>query len=219
VHACNPSLNGPLPTRTLDVGTTNRPLLRLYTPSHVEAVRYLALSHRWGDQVIHKAFCTTNATVADMHRSIAIEALPRTFRDAIIITRALGVRYIWIDSLCIIQDDENDWRIEAERMENVFENAYCVLAATRAKGSSEGFLGPRPVREFVQLREPAGDEYYICEDIDDFSKDVEESDLSQRGWVLQERALAHRTIFYTKRQVYWECGHGIQCETLTRMRK
>jgi hypothetical protein len=60
---------------------------------------------------------------------------------------------------------------------------------------------------------------YACIDIDDFHKDVELSRLNTRGWVLQERALSRRTIFFTSTQVYWECGAGIHCETLTRLEK
>ncbi len=61
--------------------------------------------------------------------------------------------------------------------------------------------------------------YFVCETIDDFFRDVEQSELNQRGWVLQERALSRRTIYFTERQSYWECGGGVRCETMTRMKK
>jgi hypothetical protein len=60
---------------------------------------------------------------------------------------------------------------------------------------------------------------YVCDAIDDFNRDVENGQLNRRGWVLQERALARRTIYFADRQTYWECGQGVRCETLTKMNK
>lgn len=122
--------------------------------------------------------------------------LGKTFQVAITVTRGLGLRYLWIDSLCIVQDDD-DWKREAERMGTVYSSAYCVIAATAAEGTHDGFLGPWLPGRFVTLSNPSGS-LYLCELIDNFRSDVENADLSQRGWVLQERALAQRTIFFSK---------------------
>lgn len=71
------------------------------------------------------------------------------------------------------------------------------------------------------MRGPEGldTSYFVCETIDDFSRDVDQSELNQRGRVLQERALSRRTIYFTERQSYWECGGGVRCEMMTRMKK
>jgi hypothetical protein len=98
-------------------------------------------------------------------------------------------------------------------MENVFSSAYCTIAASSA--TPDGFLTPRPARKFVALSIPPDAPYYICEAIDDFHHDVEEAELNKRGWVLQERALSHRSIHFTSSQTYWECGEGVHCETLS----
>ena len=82
-------------------------------------------------------------------------------------------------------------------METVFSSAYCVIAATAAEGTDDGFLGPWPLGRFVTLSNPLGP-LYLCESIDNFRGDVEDAGLSHRGWVLQERALAQRTIFFSK---------------------
>lgn len=144
---------------------------------------------------------------------------PKTFRDAIEITRALEIPYLWIDSLCIVQDDQEDWKIESRLMEQVYSNAYVTIAASCATGTYDGFLKPRPHRDCVRVKVGATSTVYVCDAIDDFTRDVENGQLNRRGWVLQERALARRTIYFADKQTYWECGQGVRCETLTKMNK
>jgi hypothetical protein len=146
--------------------------------------------------------------------------LPKSFQDAITVTRELGKQYLWIDAFCIIQEDKEDWKEESKKMEVVFSMAYCTIAASSAKDSNAGFLKPQRQRHYVKMATASSDTpLYVCEAIDDFHGDVEESGLSQRAWVLQERVLSRRTIYFTATQIYWECGIGVQCETLTMMYK
>jgi hypothetical protein len=109
--------------------------------------------------------------------------------------------------------------MESMKMEEYFGSAYCTIAATSAKSSTEGFLIPRPAGQCVKVPGPLGAPLYVCNVIGDFRGDVEEGILNQRGWVLQERALSRRTIHFTTTQTYWECGIRVGCETLTKMRK
>jgi hypothetical protein len=216
------------PTRLIDVGTADNLQLRLLE-THQEcpcSQEYIALSHPWGDVKKHPPFSTwrrdgsgLGRDVETLKRAIPYEKLPATFKDAVDCTRALGVRYLWIDSICIIQGRDGDFNQEAKNMEEVFSGAYCVLAASRATNQHDGFLGPRPQRSFVTFERVKGKPFYVCDPIDDFSKDVIEGSLNQRGWVLQERALARRTIYFTENQTYFECGNGIRCETLASMHK
>jgi hypothetical protein len=105
-------------------------------------------------------------------------------------------------------------------MEDVFSCAYCVLAASRATGQHDGFLkDDRPQREYLTFQRGTEEPFYVCQPIDNFSHDVLEGSLNRRGWVLQERALARRTMFFTENQTYFECGKGVRCETLTKMHK
>lgn len=189
------------------------------------STKYLALSHPWGDTKGFPAFCTYRTEETQKGRSeaclseaIRYEDLPTTFRHAVDVTRWVGVRYLWIDSICILQGDDGDFSAEAARMEDVFSGAYCIIAASAAQNQHDGFLGDRIPSESVRF-EPKGKKtaLHICEGVDDFSRDVLNSHLNSRGWVLQERALARRTIFFSKTQAYFECGKGICCETLTRM--
>ncbi|UPX11339.1 uncharacterized protein EKO05_0001947 [Ascochyta rabiei] len=215
-----------LPTRLIDVGSQSKPSLRLVETAvdKVSSDVYIALSHPWGDVSKYKPFCTLREDPSkaghDIRRfkqAIPKDQLPATFEDAVICTRRLGVQYLWIDSLCILQGDDGDFNEESKKMEDVYSGAYCVLAASRANSQKDGFLGPRPQREYVTFQRDAEKPFYVCKTIDHFSKDVIEGSLNKRGWVLQERALARRTIYFTENQTYFECGQGVRCETLTSM--
>lgn len=207
-----------MPTRVLDVGGKDDTIVRLWEPKPGESEKYIALSHPWG----RGPHFVTNINNLEEHRKgITVSSLPATFRDAVITTRALGVRYLWIDSICIVQGRGGDFQAEAKHMETVFSSAYCVLAASRAHNQTDGFLRPRARdRDYVTLSGgPNNAPFYICENIDNFERDVLDGDLNKRGWVLQEHALARRTVFFTETQTYWECGDGVRCETLTKMSK
>lgn len=209
------------PTRLIDVGNNDAPFVRLYeTQQHGSGgyLKYLALSHPWGPQrSMH--FCTSRQNLSEHIKGIQFSALPATFRDAIRVTRSLGHRYLWIDSICIVQGPGGDFNYEAKRMEDVYSEAYCVLVASAARGQHDGFLRDRKARNYITFRRDPSPAIYICDFIDDFQADVLGSHLSTRGWAFQERVLAKRTIYFTEKQTYWECGHGVRCETMTTMHK
>lgn len=217
------------PTRLIEVGTEASPTLRLIETAEISlgAVKYIALSHPWGNTKTYTPYCTlredtsgAGRDVTHFKQAIPEEELPETFKDAILCTRKLGTSYLWIDSLCILQGSTGDFNEEAKRMEDVFSGAYCVLAASRAESQLDGFLRKtRPQREYVTFQRAAEKPFYVCETIDNFNEDVIEGSLNKRGWVLQERALARRTIYFAEHQTYFECGQGVRCETLTKMQK
>lgn len=233
-HKCSTKSNPgtfQLPSRLLDLGPvgSDENILQLDCSTTRLDNRYVALSHRWGDPKVHTRFCLLHDNL-DFYKKkgIILDKLPQTFKDAVKVTRALKIRYLWIDSLCIIQEDGEDWKAECQRMEMVFSCAYLTIAATSASGSTDGFLKPRPldgpntrVAHFFTSDKNGTDDskFYVCNAIDNFKRDVEEAELSKRGWVYQERALSRRTIHFTDTQVYWECGKGIRCETLTKLFK
>lgn len=220
-HRSCQGASGYLPTRLIDVGSLEEPSLRLVETKRDNVLnkQYIALSHPWGDKFKHPPFRTLPENIESFARSIPENQLPATFKDAVNCTRKLNIRYLWIDSLCIIQGPYGDFNAESKRMEGVFSGAYCVLAASRANGQRDGFLSHRPQREYITFQRGAEKPFYVCKTIDNFSRDVIEGSLNKRGWVLQERALARRTIYFTKNQTYFECGNGVRCETLTKMHK
>jgi len=128
-----PTSDVPLPTRVLDVGTEAFSLpLRILVANGMHG-RYAALSHRWSSRPFTQL---RSDSLEAFRRELPAVGLPDSFLDAIRVTRALGVQYLWIDSLCIVQDDNEDWEREAGRMGAIYENAYCTIAATRSVDGS-----------------------------------------------------------------------------------
>ena len=220
--------NTELPTRLLYVGHPDDPdynpdILRLNCATQIDGGKYIALSHCWGELPIEdkKQFCTTQDNIVQRLRGFSISDLPMTFQDAVKVTRELRVPYLWIDSLCIIQyeDNEEDWKHESRRMEKVFSLAYCTIAATSAVNSKAGFLKRNVSTEYIFVQDASGRRFYVCTGIDDFNNDVEKARLNTRAWVMQERVLSRRTIHFSNNQIYWECGEGVYCENLTKLER
>ncbi|TGO50291.1 hypothetical protein BOTNAR_0398g00040 [Botryotinia narcissicola] len=205
-----------LPTRLISVESLENPKI-VATADMLKRnpsdVRYVALSHKWGNMP-HEA-TTTRKNLKEREKRIPMSQLPLSFKNAIVITNALGCKYLWIDSLCILQGSDGDFNEEADKMQTTFNGAYCVLAACSAQSAVDGFLQNRESRfKCVEI-----DGIFVSPVTNDFERDVLQSPLARRGWVLQERAMACRTIYFTGNQTYWECGHGIRSETLAKLRK
>jgi hypothetical protein len=174
-------------------------------------VDYIAFSHKWGD--MPEKAVTTRENLELRKKKIPSKQLPTSFKDVIAITHALGVKYLWIDSLCINQGRDGDFADQADTMQTTFSGAYCVIAACDAENATDGFLKEREPT-CVKLGN-----IFVSAVTNDFERDVLQSVLNRRGWVMQERALARRTIFFTGNQIYWECGNGVRCETLAKLKK
>jgi hypothetical protein len=169
---------------------------------------YAALSHCWGTAPLIR---TLKSTVNARLDRIEFLHLSRTFQDAVTIARKLKLRYLWIDSLCIIQDDSSDWERESAKMGEIYRNAFLTIAAAGAKNGSEGCFIPRlePIFEPVCFQQTSsrGEEgsMWIGLYPGEFVSSVTSGPLNVRGWVLQERVLASRTVHFAQEQVYWEC--------------
>ncbi|KAJ3544952.1 hypothetical protein NM208_g2759 [Fusarium decemcellulare] len=179
-----------LPTRLIDVST---PMVRLVVtnediPETTEHHRYLTLSYCWGKS--NESARTTESNFLERRDSIDTKSLPQTIQDAIKLTRAMGIRYLWVDALCIIQNREDFYR-EARRMGSYYANGYCLISATGAY-----------------------DTCTICWDRVDKLRWVSSQTFAQatpamgRGWCLQERLLSPRILHFTAGAVIWQC-HGI----------
>ncbi|KAG5751657.1 hypothetical protein H9Q70_005713 [Fusarium xylarioides] len=130
----------PFPTRVVYVGDDDTEP-HLFIPRSEDRGRYIALSHCWGDVMPLK---TTRATFAEFCQKVDFARFPKTFQEAMVVCRKLNIEYLWIDSLCIIQDDEHDWAVESPKMCDVYQNAYLTIAAAAAHNSSEGLFRLRP---------------------------------------------------------------------------
>lgn len=118
-----------------------------------ETGRYLALSHSRG--TTHR-LTLTRANLSMLKSGIMLSKLPKTFQDAVTIAWELDVPFVWIDSLCIIQDDAADWETEASRMGAVYANAYLTVAALASKDDSSGCF-PDPTTRY--------DDYFVSADV------------------------------------------------------
>lgn len=147
-----------LPTRVLDVSTNNP---SLYV-SCGEKKPYTALSHCWGKSPLIQ---THRRTLQDRLAGISWNSLSTTFQDAAITTRELGIRYLWIDSLCIVQDDPEDWARESGSMASIYQGAQVVFAASEANDGHQGFLRSRadsaPPKSIFHGNRFNGDAYSI----------------------------------------------------------
>ncbi|KAK3903004.1 heterokaryon incompatibility protein-domain-containing protein [Staphylotrichum tortipilum] len=200
-----------LPTRILEISTSPGPLsLRLIEPRGMRG-RYAALSHCWGPPD-KQPLRTTKATYAQHLAGIAATELPKTFREATRVARAVGLRYLWIDSLCIIQDDRADWTNEAPRMGPLYGKAALVIAASGATDSTQGCFLPRrcpgpELRIPYPGTEESGQEAHVVLQVTlPYTKGSPIfSPLGKRGWVLQEWLLARRLVHYSAAGMTWTC--------------
>jgi hypothetical protein len=141
---------------------------------------------------------------------------PPVFRDAVEVSKWLGVRYIWIDALCIVQDDKEDWRKEAAKMGRVYENAICNLGG-HAAADLEGaglFLDRDPRRVSLYpftIRRSGFVQNYYGSPMDVYNHELKPSTLLHRGWVFQERLLSPRSIYFGHK-IQWECCELQACE-------
>ncbi|PQE32222.1 heterokaryon incompatibility protein [Rutstroemia sp. NJR-2017a WRK4] len=127
-----------VPTRLLELGSSNDKFLRLIdTREKVVNKPYVTLSHCWG---LFDFFKLTNENISLMLTGIDTDILASTFKDAIRTARFLGVQYLWIDALCILQDSKEDWELESALMGKVYRNGLCNLSATGSKNGEEGLF-------------------------------------------------------------------------------
>jgi hypothetical protein len=218
-----------LPTRVIDVGSAHGSEDPYLYESGGQQADYIALSHCWGKNPV---IMTTQNTLNSRKAAIEWSSLPKTFQDTIGLTRQFGVKYLWIDSLCIIQDDTADWRCEASRMGTVYQNACLVISAAGASDSRQGFLNLRAQPQEIQATDADGHSASVFartwEPLDHarFSKRLGSTSMKaemnvvsehqlplfKRAWVLQERLLAKRVLHYTSFERIWECNTTQACE-------
>jgi hypothetical protein len=200
------------PTRLIDVEVSHsnrEPKVVLTAQAEVEGP-YLSLSHCWGSANILKL---TEASLPQLLACIPISQTPKTFSDAFKFTRALGMRYIWIDSLCIIQDSQEDWCHESSTMYMVYQHAYCNIAATQARNGDDGLFSNRPIFPDLELKHGSDCGIFRLFERHDWNRNINCAPLNQRGWVIQERIMSPRVIHFATGEVSWDCYKSSACET------
>jgi hypothetical protein len=186
----NKAIDGPFcPTRVLDVNANDSREIRLIETGEcpgLDSVPYIALSHCWGGSIKTQL---TEKNLEEMKHSISADKLPKNFQDAISITRRLGAQYLWIDSLCIIQDSHEDWVRESAKLGLLYANAICTISATASRNSSGGcFLSRDPFMSDCILRSKQEASIFVRSWIPEvaslehlFEQKVELAPLSQRA--------------------------------------
>ena len=189
-----------------------QPRLRLCSELPFDT-QYFTLSHCWGQL---EFMTLTEENLSEVQTRIDITRLTSTFREAIEMTMRLGIRYIWIDSLCIIQNSNEDWRRESRLMGDVYQNALCNIGATKAKNGNDGLFSERalfsirpcvvesswyhskfwPVSKKRALNLTTSSQWDI---------DSERSPLLKRAWAVQEQILSRRMLHFGEDQMSWEC--------------
>ncbi|KAE8370753.1 HET-domain-containing protein [Aspergillus caelatus] len=210
----------PLPKRLLLVNEKNQSC-KLVEPPQDQQGAYTALSYCWG-KGNRNALILTQDNYSSFQDNISWHRLPPLFQDAIKITNHLRIDYIWIDSLCIIQDDNEDWEIESQNMASIFENAHITIMAASSPDPETPILRQRAQCEerfkfdfteknqsksylFSRLTTPEDMFHLHPVQVKEVSSRGWGEVLYQRGWTFQEDLLARRTIHYLPQRVVWEC--------------
>jgi heterokaryon incompatibility protein (HET) len=184
-----------------------------------EPASYVALSHCWGGA---QPLRTVKSNFQSHKVEIPWPAIPQTFKDAIILTQKLEIPYIWIDSLCIIQDDLEDWKVEASRMCDVYSHCKLNIFASNAANSEEGCINQRdPMYQShvfkVELNNGQSEKFCIQRVIDHgmyvfLGKLDSKHPIYRRAWALQERLLSPRSLHISKQELVWECQGLMECD-------
>ena len=228
------SASATLPTRLLDVGVENPgediaadEAIRLYETSPGDQAEYVALSHCWGGEGSRRPPKTVAENLESRKTAIPMSELPPTFRDAVQLTRFLGFRYLWIDSLCIIQGDVADWERESVRMVDVYLRATLTIAADGAADCDGGLFATVARRDHkfsateIRLRD-LGIPQDGCFCVRRSGGDIYDGNwlnlnppgepLGTRGWTFQEWLLSPRIAHFRTGELGWECETEYRCE-------
>ena len=202
--------NSSLPTRVVLIQDPEN--IKLYE-TRGEVKPYICLSHCWGKGTIRK---TTTATLTEHKRRIPSEKLPQTFQDAISFAYRLGFEYLWIDSLCIIQDSREDWQREGSRMAEIYSGADFTIAATDANIPLQGCFRKHPERPVSKSSYPDRNgsmlDVSVRSSINHYAWKYGEYPLLRRGWTLQECLLSRRVVHFTAEEMFWACRTENKCE-------
>ena len=208
-----------LPTRVIDCGTPGTDP-RLIQTQGMKG-QYIALSHCWGGV---KPPITTAHNLESRMLCIPYSTLPRTFRDAVDVVRELGFQFVWIDGFCIIQGDEDDWKHESALMGRYFSRSALTITGPAAKDAFAGFLHhscPSPLGTnralLFKFDKDATMNALVGFGVEQYPFALsypEPGAVAKRAWVVQERLLSPRVLYFGADQAYFECNTAMNFETL-----
>jgi hypothetical protein len=220
------------PARLLDVGEAGSPNVRLQVVENRDGSfdkPYLTLTYYRGGA---KQLKLTSDSVGELVAGIKRAALPKTFRDAVMITRQVGVRYLWIDSLCIFQDSDEDWQKESKKMGDIYAYSLMNISAAGADDSNGGLFFARDATAVAPVQVDIAWPLYDCVGTSTqvsplelklydvvnpigWAEDIEYQRLFSQALVVQESFFSRRTLFCCQSQLYWECREATANESTT----
>ncbi|CAJ2511933.1 Uu.00g075580.m01.CDS01 [Anthostomella pinea] len=224
-----------IPSRLIQIcpDSEGNGMVRLVETRKIEAtgepVRFAALSYCWGQpEAGDDGARTTRKTLGSHLEGIPRSSLPKTIQDGIMVAEKLGIPYIWIDALCIVQDDADDWIRESAKMSGIYLGSVLTIAVASSVSADKGCFNSesQPTVKSAKfhegwvtiegtLKDGRKSRLYfskysgIVDDLDMYQHQVLESPLATRAWTLQEQVLPRRILYYTSKQLVWKCTHCI----------
>ncbi|KAM7208241.1 Heterokaryon incompatibility protein (HET) domain containing protein [Naviculisporaceae sp. PSN 640] len=206
----------PLPKRVLDISTSDK--VYLYEPSPQTVVAYAALSYCWGKGL---PLNTTKQNISRHREGIRLSLLPATLKESVLLARSLGFQYLWIDSLCIIQDDEQDWATQAAQMTYIYQGCSLNIAIADSPNCDSGIV---PALEDVTVRvgtigrtglkhSTRHDLRIVAPGHAHGGDPLDLGVLSSRGWTFQETLVSTSTLLVTRKGLSWSCCSGMCHQT------
>lgn len=203
------------PARLIDLGLGPKKVLtaRLReTRDFSEMPAYATMSHCWGRGM---SMALTKETYTSYHKQLPLQSIPRKFVQAMRATTELGLRYLWIDALCIVQDYDSECESEVAKMHHIYQRSQFNIAAASASSWEYPLWDTwdRRSADVLMIDPDWATLKFYCVGEDLWLNNILRSPLLKRGWVLQEITLAPRNLYFGKNQMFWECASLQACET------
>lgn len=219
-HLCHFSDLSPLPDRvlSLEASAEGNITVRLTEPDNALG-KYATLSHRWS---LDHNFITTITNLGERKEGILWEELPKTFQDAVRFCLELNIPYLWIDALCIAQDDPIDWEVQSAKMADIYHQSCLTLASTWSNSNSTGCF-PDQADEYaehsLEVTNSGQDNFSlkVRRKLSHWATNptampTRDDPLLSRAWVFQERVLSPRVLHFCLWEMIWECCEHTICE-------
>lgn len=215
--SCIPPVNNFAPRRLLNVIPGN-PKGDPFLFDATEPLTYACLSYCWGDDT-DDVLQTTTSNLEAHYEAIPLQSMPKSVQDAVTVCRGLKIPYLWVDSLCIVQDDHDAWLRDASKMDRIYLNSHVTIAALEPSSCKTGFLGRqqfgRPGWQLQSVLPGTSQEIVIRPGMSrsaGSSSSSSSSSLDRRGWCLQETLLPFRRLCFGGDEMSWECSCRRACE-------
>ncbi|PTB47615.1 hypothetical protein M431DRAFT_526026 [Trichoderma harzianum CBS 226.95] len=214
-HECPAHTPADLPTRLIEVSPLGEPESARLCETSGQKGHYCALSYCWGgDQVLK----TLRERYNQYQKELPYDQLPQTIKDALQVTRSMGLRYIWIDAFCIIQDSDEDKQTEMAKMMSIYQKTQFTISVASASAATEGFLQTNyhdpSIGAFyhpLRVEEETMGSVLIADSSSSFaSVAAHQQPINTRGWTLQEALLTPRLLIFTNMHMVWKCQNGYQ---------